>query len=440
MVHTFPLALPASMVEAHRVDLTAKPSDGWHVAVFDVAAAPSGDTYVLYGARRYRPSIPSVEDPAEQNFTYGIISRYAPDGSPSDTALFAQPHPDGSLSAIPEAGDMTLAILPDGTVALSEKPGSTFLISADLSRVLEAWRMPFGYSIEEAGPGDPYAASLSITPSGRLLSVTSEYGLSNWAGARPNIVALSEPKTNLAPGAKATLQAIASLDNQAARQTEADLRQYVRFQEAPVGRDNRPSPSLTELVSSSTARPHDYRECTLGRPVPLGDDLFVVPVFSRIYRSGNRGGAFTFALLDDRGRMTGRLEGLDLYKDSPFTGFCFSVVADPHRKRAFHLNRYGLYAWSSDGQLRARMSTEEKALKALTHFALMACTPEGELLLVHRKQNLVLRVPVPEDLRDLPSAMETALRTYGTQRTALKKRFSPTGWHWVEESARVHRF
>src|SRR5437763_11142880 len=113
MAHTFPLTLPASMVAAHRVDLTAKPAEGLRVAVFDVAAAPSGETYVLYGARRYRTSIPSVDDPAERNFTYGIISRYAPDGSPSDTALFAQPHPDGSPSAIPEAGDMTLAILPD---------------------------------------------------------------------------------------------------------------------------------------------------------------------------------------------------------------------------------------------------------------------------------------------------------------------------------------
>ncbi|MEV4333632.1 hypothetical protein AB0K02_24345 [Streptomyces sp. NPDC049597] len=439
MVHAFPLTLPALMVNAHRVDLTAKPSDGLHFTVFDVGSAPFGDTYVLGGVRRYRTLPESPRDPAEENFTYGFITRYAPDGSPVDTALFAQPHLDGSPSALPEAGDMTLAVLPDGTVALSQSPGSTFLLSADLSRVLEAWRMPFGYSIEEGGPGDPYAVSLSVTPSGRLLGVTSEYGLSNWAGARPNIVALSEPGSSLAPGAKATLQAIASLDARTARQTEADLSPHVRFQGAPVGRDNRPSPSLTELVSSYARSPYEYSDCTLGRPAPLGDDLFVVPVFSRIYRSGNRGGAFTFALLDDRGRLAGRLEGMDLYKDSPFTGFCFTVVTDPHRARAFHLNRYGLYAWGPDGQLRARMSTEDTALKALTHFTLMDCTPAGDLLLVHRTQNLVLRVPVPEDLGELQGVVETALKTFRTQRTALKKRFAPVNWHWVEQSARVHR-
>ncbi|MGR4880178.1 hypothetical protein ACIPUC_12170 [Streptomyces sp. LARHCF249] len=299
---------------------------------------------------------------------------------------------------------------------------------------------PFAWSAREAGPGEPYAAFLSVTPSGRLLGVTAEFGLSNWAGARPDIVAVSEPGSRLAPGARTTLWAIASLENRAGRQTDADLRPWVRFRGAPVGRDNRPSPSLTELVSScATAGAYTYDGCTLGRPAPLGDDLFVVPVFSRIYRSGNRGGAFTFALLDDQGRPAGRLEGLDPYKDSPFTGFCFTVVADPHRGRAFHLNRYGLYAWSSDGRLRTRMSTEDKPFKALTRFALMECTPAGELLLVHREQNLLPRVPVPEDLGDLPSAVEDALRTYGTRRTALKKRSAPVNWHWVDESAQVHR-
>ncbi|MGW0754064.1 hypothetical protein [Streptomyces sp. NPDC002587] len=438
MVHTLPLTLPSSVVDTHRVDLAAKPSEGLYFTVFDVAAAPSGDTYVLYMARRYRVLPEFSQDPAEQNFTYGLVTRYAPDGSPVDTALFGQPHPDGSPSALPEPWDMTLALLPDGTLAVSGKPGSTFLLSADLSRVLEAWRMPHDSSAEEAGPGDPYAASLSVTPSGRLLAVTCEYGLSNWAGAHPNIVAVSDSGSRLAAGTKATLRAIASLDGRAERQTEADLRPYLRFQGAPVGRDHRPSPTLTELVSAY-ATPSTYVDAKLGRPVPLGDDLFVVPVFSRIYRSGNRGGAFTFALLDDQGRMAGRLEGLDLYEDSPFTGFCFTVVADPHRGRAFHLNRYGLYAWSADGQLRARISTEGKPFKALTHFALMAVTPDGELLLAHRKQNLLLRLPVPEDLGGLQSAVESALRTYGTQRTALKKRSAPVNWHWVDESARVHR-
>ncbi|MFE9559447.1 hypothetical protein ACFYMW_40330 [Streptomyces sp. NPDC006692] len=120
MVHTFPMTLPASMVQAHRVDLASKPSDGWRFVVFDVATAASGDSYVLSGAHRYRTSAQPPQDAAERNFTYGMVTRHAPDGSPVDTALFAQPRPDGSPSAIPEAGDMTLAVLPDGQVALSK--------------------------------------------------------------------------------------------------------------------------------------------------------------------------------------------------------------------------------------------------------------------------------------------------------------------------------
>ncbi|MFJ9944983.1 hypothetical protein [Streptomyces erythrochromogenes] len=439
MVHTFPLTLPAAMVESHRIDLTAKPSDGWHFDAFDVAAAPSGDTYVLYGARRYRAAYDAPRDPVRQDFTYGVVTRFDPDGSPVDTVLFAQPHPDGSPSGMPEAGDMTIAVLPDGTVALSDRTGGTFLVSADLSRLLESWAMPHSWMAETAGTGDPYAAGLSVTPSGRLLGVAAEFRLDDRAGAAPNTVVVSEPGSTLVPGTKTVLRAIASLDDRDGRQTEADLRPHVRFRGAPVGRGNRPSPSLTELVSAYARTGYAYRDCTLGRPAPLGDDLFVVPVLSRTFRSGNRGGDFTFALLDDQGRLTGRLEGLHLYEDSPFTGSCFTVVGDPYRGRAYHLNRYGLYTWSSDGRLRARAATEDKAFRALTHFALMACTPAGELLLVHRKQNLLLRIPVPHDPADLPSAVATALRTYGSRRTALKKRFAPVNWHWTEGTARLHR-
>ncbi|MFF3326449.1 hypothetical protein [Streptomyces sp. NPDC002889] len=267
---------------------------------------------------------------------------------------------------------------------------------------------------------------------------TSEYGLSNWAGAHLNVIALSEPGSSLTPGSKTPLRALATHDSRTARQTDADQYPHVRFRNAPVGRGNRPSPSLTEVLSKDSHSPYDYLDSTMGRPALLGDDLLVVPVFGKIYRSGNRGQVFSLVRFDDQGAVRGPLEGLDLYKDSPFTGFCFTVVADPHRARAFHLNRYGLYAWSADGRLRSRMSTEDKPFKALTHFALLQCTPAGELLLAHRKQNLLLRVPVPENLDGLTAAVEAALKGYGTGRTALKKQCNPVNWHWVDNSAQVH--
>ncbi|WP_234360368.1 hypothetical protein [Streptomyces sp. DSM 15324] len=432
---TSPLTLPASLMAARRVDPAG---DGWRFVTHHAVGTPAGDTYVLSGARRYRWEAEGATDPAEQNFGCRLLTRYGTDGRPVAVALYGQPRPDGTPSAVEEGTDPTLAVLPDGTVAVSSKPGSTHLISADLSRVLASWRMPWGWQEEKERNGDPYAASISVTPSGRLLCVTSEYGLSDLAGAHPNIVALSEPGERLAPGSRATLRALATHDARTERQTDADLYAHVRHRGAPVGRGNRPSPSLTEIVSRDFGRPFDYRDCTLGRPAALGDDLFVVPVFGRLHRSGNRGQVFTFALLDDRGAVRGRLEGLHRYEDSPFTGFCFTVVGDPYRARAFHLNRFGLYAWSADGRLRSRMSTEDKPYKALTHFTLLEATPAGELLLAHRGQHLLLRVPVPEDLDGLAAAVEAALKSYARGRTAWKKEYAPVNWHWVDGSARVH--
>jgi hypothetical protein len=73
----------------------------------------------------------------------------------------------------------------------------------------------------------------------------------------------------------------------------------------------------------------DYFDCMMGRSVPTGDDLSVVLVFGRLYRVGNWGQVFTFVLLDSQAVERGRLEGPDRYRDSSFTGFCFTVVADP---------------------------------------------------------------------------------------------------------------
>jgi hypothetical protein len=170
---------------------------------------------------------------------------------------------------------------------------------------------------------------------------------------------------------------------------------------------------------------------SLDVPASLDDDLFVLPVLGQMLRGGSRGRPFAFALVNDKGRVTGRLEGLDFWEDSPFAGYCFTVVTEPARGRVFHLNRHGLYAWSRDGQLRARLSTAEKTFKPLTQFDLLSCSPEGELVLAHRKQHLLLRIPLPETLDDLASTVEGALRGYGRERTALKKAWSPINWHWT---------
>lgn len=440
MIRTLPLPLPGSLVDAHRIDLSALYSTGWGVDAFDVTAAPSGEVYALYGVHRYTWNVGDDErDPAVANFGYRLLTRYSPDGVPLATALCCPAYRNGlgeAESAVANGDRMTLAVLPDGALAVSAHPDRTTLIAPDLSSVLRAYDAPGRQAFEEFVPGDPFAGSLTVTPSGRLLCVTSEYGVHRYGSCIANIVGVADDP--LTADAKPTVRAVASLDPAPAHQTEDDLRPHVRHRGEPVGLDNRPRPSLTELLTPDTDR-WRWDQSKLGRPAALSDETFVVPVFARTFRGGSRGQPFVFALVDDQGEMTGRLHGLHEYRDSPFTGFCFNVVADPHRHRAFHLNRYGLYAWNADGGLRARLDTTTKAFKPLTRFTLTACTPAGELLLVHGKQHLVLSVPVPDELGDLPAAVEDALRAYARQRTALKKQWAPTDWHWVASDLPVHR-
>lgn len=429
------MTLPASLADAHRLDSAA---GGW--APQHAVATPDGDTYVVSTVWRPGGGTGYPADPALCELNFRFITRYAPDGTPVATAVFGGPRPDGTPSAIiPDGSGDTLALLPDGTVALALRPGGTHLFSADLSRVLGTFPMPWGYEEREVRAGDPFAASIAVTPSGRLLCTTSEYGL-GWAGAIVNIVAVSGPGTALAPGSKPALRAIASLHPATDRQTDADRQPHVVFGGAPVGRDNRPSPTLTDLLTDFTGTAggfYGYEACKMSRPSALGDDLFVVPVFGRTFRSGSRGQEFSFAILDDQGALRGRLEGLHRHDDSPFTGLDFTVAADPHRGRAYHLNRYGLYAWTADGQLRSRTSTSERPFTALKNFELLECTPAGEILLLHRKQCLLLRVPVPQDLDSLPVAVETALKAYGSGRLALKKQYDPVDWCWLDTSGQV---
>ncbi|MEU5425339.1 hypothetical protein AB0H73_06995 [Streptomyces olivoreticuli] len=436
MIQTLPLALPGTLVDTHRIDLTAPYSKGWGVRTYDVAAAPNGDVYALHGVHRHTYGVADGEqDPATADFGYRIITRYSADGEVLAGAVCCPSRDEENGSAVVDGSDMTLCVLPDGTLSVSAHPDSTTLITPDLSRVLAAYDSKDRRPFEKFTPGDAFAGSISVTPSGRLLCVTTEYGVWNYGSLLANVVGLADGA--LTPASKPVIEAIASLDPSPNRHSDDDLRSHIRYQGSRVGLAHRPRPALTELLDGED-RLSGWRDSRLGRPVPLADDLFVVPVYARTFRGGSRGQPFVFALVDDRGTMTGRLHGMHAWRDSPFTGFCFNLAADPHRGRAFHLNRYGLYAWNRAGALRAKLDTGTKTFKPLTHFSLAACSPAGDLLLVHNKQHLILRVPAPDDLTDLAPAVEQALRTYAKQRTALKKQWSPVNWHWVHTSAVHH--
>ncbi|MER5302878.1 hypothetical protein ABT039_25935 [Streptomyces lasiicapitis] len=447
MTYAIPVPLPSALVDHHAVDLERNYSDGWGVRVDDVATAPSGEMYVLHGVYRAHRVDDNGADAAKTvNFGYSLLTRYAPDGAVLATAVSGQSEymrQDTTLGG-PTTGlgeelwwAKGLCVLPDGTLAVTAPNDQTHLVTADLTAVTAH----YGASRRrhEDGPSDPFATWISTTPGGRLLCTTGEYGVYNYGSLIGNIVSLTDQP--FAPSAKPSLRALASMEAEPVKHTEADLRPGVLFHGRPVGMDHRPRPSLTEHLTALelTATQYDWHDARLGRPAVVREDLFVVPVFGHIYRGGSRGQRFAFVLVSDEGEFVGQLGGMHLHRDSPFTGFCFEVAADPERERIYHLNRYGLFAWTATGIRAQRLDLEDKRYKLLKHFTLKDCTPAGELILVHRTQHLMLRIPCPAVLGDLSQVMEDALRSYAKERTALKKQWQPVNWHWVNGAAPLHR-
>ncbi|MFF5705202.1 hypothetical protein ACFY7H_22270 [Streptomyces sp. NPDC012794] len=437
MIQTLPLALPGTLVDHHGLDLTALYSTGWGLTHFDLAGAPNGEVYALYGVHRHTYGVADEEqDPQVANFGYRIITRYSAEGEVLASAQFRTGGAREAGSDVADGGDISLCVLPDGVLAITGTPDMTTLVAPDLSRVLAVYDSKDGRPYREfTAEGNPFAGSISVTPSGRLLCTLAEYGVWRYGNVITNLVGIAEEA--LTVDSKPAVRALASLDPAPAHQSDVDLRAHATYRGAPVGLANRPRPALTELVAAEDSL-SGWEKSRLGRPVPLSDDLFVVPFYARTFRGGSRGQPFVFALVNDQGEMTGRLHGLHEWRDSPFTGFCFNLAADPHRGHAFHLNRYGLYAWNRQGVLRAKLDTDSKTFKPLTHFTLGSCAPNGDLLLAHTKQHLILRVPAPDDLTDLAATVGEALRAYARQRTTLKKQWSPVNWHWTH-SAPLHR-
>ncbi|MFI9531818.1 hypothetical protein ACIG56_01125 [Nocardia fusca] len=431
------LPIPQSLIDLHQFDVSAPATVASNFATWDIVCSPLGDTYALCRLKRYLHDAGPESTPSTSSFGYLLITRFTPEGAVSATAVSSLEHPGGALPTAPNGLAQTLCILPDGTLTTNALPDRTALISPDLAEILATYTEPARRSFEEFVPGNPFACSIDVIPSGRLLCVTAEFGTNGYGASLPNIVGIADGL--LTPDGKPTIRAIASLDPEPAHQSTDDLRPHVQFDGKSVGLANRPRPALTELLTPPSGHRYlDWGRAGLGRPAILADDLFVVPVFERTARGATRGRSFEFVLLDDQGAMRGKLAGLDRWRHSPYPGHHFAVVADPYRGHAFHLNTFGLFAWTRDGELRITLDTTTKSFKPLTNFTLKSCSPAGELLFVHNKQHLVLRVPAPEDLDDLGNAVENALRAFAKERTALKKQWGPVNWHWVDPNTPVH--
>ncbi|GAA4965615.1 hypothetical protein GCM10023205_32470 [Yinghuangia aomiensis] len=441
MLPTLPLPLPAEVVDTYAIDLAAPYTAGWGYQHLDAAYGPGGDLYVLSGLGRYKPGGEAAENPHDRTVALSLLARYAADGG-GEPASMAVVRRRTRWSKFGDAWDFRLAVLPDGTVALCGRHDNTYLFDAELTREIGAYTQnSHRRAYEDYEPGTPFASRIAVTPGGRLLCVTAEYGTNQYGNFSANLIGIAD--TAPTAGERPAIHAFASLDARPKHQLpELDVSSYVMHEGRPVGLEHRPEPALGDLVAEEWAGLYQRRRKWLGTPRPLADDRFVIPVFAELFRSGNRGNAFTFALVDDKGAVLGKLRGMHAYQDSPYTGGCYQVATDPARGRVYHLNRYGLYAWDADGELLAKVSTGIKPFSLLKNFSLLGCSPDGDLVLAQDKQHLLARVPVPADdlAGGLGTAVETGLAAFGKHRTALKKQWAQEAWHWTyrPEAGRLH--
>ncbi|GAA3005721.1 hypothetical protein GCM10020229_16990 [Kitasatospora albolonga] len=191
----FPVTVPASLVSATGLEPEA---GDWHRAVRHAVGTPDGETYVLSGLWR-QTRYGGVDD--GRDFICQLITRHGPDGDTRTTAVITHEAPGGAGPTSTVRRSESLTLLPDGTLVLSGKPGNTHLFTPELDRLLAAWHMDDRPSwSDEPQTDDPFAATVSVTPGGRLLCLTSEHRLENWGYPRGNLIAVSEPGDHLAPG------------------------------------------------------------------------------------------------------------------------------------------------------------------------------------------------------------------------------------------------
>ncbi|MEV6066088.1 hypothetical protein AB0L82_05995 [Nocardia sp. NPDC052001] len=413
MIRVHRLALPEQLLLRYGALDSA-----WKVDHLDVSFAPGGDMYTLGWAR--------LADGWDSPMCL-LVTRYGREEGPVAAIACGSGRPSEKGRLIRVGPQAHLCAISDEMVALSGNSDETFLIDGELGSVRAGF--DGGMLPADRHAGVSFASAMRRTPAGRLVCVVAETNIEYSLFATPNLLAIAE--TRPAVDHRPILRAFATVNPHTGKQTEIDGREHVLFDGSPVFGDHRPAPSLAESVP----RPEERNWMDVHRPPwttvaePLSEDLFVLPLFSRMLRSGNKGMPFAFALVDDAGKVHGRLAGLDDRADSPYAGSHFRVATDPSRGIAYHLNSNGFYLWSRDGSLIAKLDTASKEYKALRNFQLQGCAPNGDIVLVHPKQHLLLRFPIP-DQHDPGPAVQAALQAYGRERTTLKKSHPQSEWIW----------
>jgi hypothetical protein len=414
MTCAHPIFLPEEYVRSWGMNLV----NDFHWRHLSVCTAPDGDRYVLsdlyYNHYRY-------DDMDDRHTSTCVLTRYAPDGTPLRMVVldsFALGggafFPPASLCGL-WAGRLLLSSQSHLLLSGHERAQGVFLDAALDSVTPFPTRVPD--ALADAALSYP-AFRNRLTPSGRTLCLLGD-----------NVVAVSDgPIKGVEPPA---LTAVTALWFQRPHLFDGQLRSF-----PPEGATGaaRPRTELGGLLKTAYPR---QRVSWIYDVAAIDDSTYVVLALGRRKRIDQRGANFVFAIVGEDGGLQGHLD-LDCYRDGAGRRFRFDVVVDQAHRRIFHLNTFGLYVFDDTGARLLKLSTDIKEHKPLAQFQLREYDPYGgHLVLVHEKENLLLTIPVPNNLDDLSQAVTTALAEFRKRRTWLKQRHLPENWHWTMASAPV---
>lgn len=404
---------PVFMPEEVAAGRSFEPPKQWRWVHVSACVAADGSAYVLSRVRRVY-----TDTPRERTdwLDVVVLTRYAADGMPVRHAAFTELDAGGHGSGF-RHHLASVSVLPGGWVAVSDSQNRTVIVDP-IS--LEA--LPSGGD-DGLTPGGQLAFRVRPTPSGRLLCqlgqrrvTVSEEPLR--FPQQPRFV----PVTQLHGGP---------------RPYWVDAADDVPHTRMATDTSGWEAPYLDERLDSAGYG----NSATLYKPwiydaVPLDDSHFVALVLTWPRHAVTRGGDFCYAIVSVDGRVRSRLE-LDCYRDGAGRRFRHDVVVDRSRRRIFHLNTFGLYVFDESGARLCTIPTQEKEYRGLGRFQLRGFSGEDELVLVEEENHMVLRMPVPDGLQQLPDAVSDGLAAFRRARTRLMKQHDVINWYWRDSSAPV---
>ena len=327
---------------------------------------------------------------------------------------------DGSI----KTNSTEIAVVGENVI-VSDITNRSFLFDLNLETRTGAFAAPQTETLQ-AAYDQGLACKIKLTQDGRLICVVA-YQPQNFGFFKPSLICLSD-STQLTPSHRPQFTCIARLEK--TNSTGDAVFPYIHMPGgacAPCQNDSLPS-LVTEAEQRFglllTLRPW------LNQALPISDNRFLVSVFHGHMSSG-KGLDFAFCIIDETGRLIGRLEGIDKFNESPFVEHHYRVAFDPAHNRIVYKNKTSFFLFDCNGQPVATVKLDGKPLSTLAAFKLGTCSVDGRVVLYHPKNHQILVLDPMAQPNELKDALEQAAEYVNKQRTALKKQYKCVNSNWL---------